>query len=300
VPIDRTAFNALVDDDGSNTIGSVWNKTAIQNVLLDPIDAVINKLGAATELTLATDTVTVTAHHHRIDTEADAASDNLATLTAGSGVTDGFLLALKPENAARVVTVKDATGNILLKGGDLILNDAESRLLLIKDGANWYELARNTAGGGGTPGITTDGTHVQQIAFTATQAASADGNTFDDYEENIWTPTDQSGAALTFTSVNGTYVKLGQLVFARGELTFPSTANGLSVRIGGLPFTALSSGSSAGGVIVNYTDYGSAFNGYVIPNSTNIDLHAFSATRLTNANLSTKAVWFTAVYRASA
>lgn len=39
--IDRTNFNALVDDDGSNTTGSVWDKDAIENVLLDPIDAAI-------------------------------------------------------------------------------------------------------------------------------------------------------------------------------------------------------------------------------------------------------------------
>lgn len=37
--INRTPFNALVDDDGTNTVGSVWNKTQIKNVLLDPIDA---------------------------------------------------------------------------------------------------------------------------------------------------------------------------------------------------------------------------------------------------------------------
>lgn len=41
MPIDRTAFNALADDDGSNTTGSVWDKDAIEDVLLDPIDAAI-------------------------------------------------------------------------------------------------------------------------------------------------------------------------------------------------------------------------------------------------------------------
>ena len=36
--INRGPWNALVDDDGSNLIGSVWNKDAIKTVLLDPID----------------------------------------------------------------------------------------------------------------------------------------------------------------------------------------------------------------------------------------------------------------------
>jgi hypothetical protein len=37
--INRAPFNALVDDDGSNTVGTVWNKNQIKTVLLDPIDA---------------------------------------------------------------------------------------------------------------------------------------------------------------------------------------------------------------------------------------------------------------------
>lgn len=41
MPIDRGPFNALVDDDGSNTTGTIWQKTAIQISLLDPIDSAI-------------------------------------------------------------------------------------------------------------------------------------------------------------------------------------------------------------------------------------------------------------------
>lgn len=41
MPIDRTPFNALVDDNGTNTIGSPWNKAAIAGVILDPVDAAI-------------------------------------------------------------------------------------------------------------------------------------------------------------------------------------------------------------------------------------------------------------------
>lgn len=41
MPIDRTAFNQLADDDGSGLTGSIWNKAQIKAVLLDPIDAEI-------------------------------------------------------------------------------------------------------------------------------------------------------------------------------------------------------------------------------------------------------------------
>lgn len=37
--LDRTAFNALVDDDGSGEVGTYWNKSAIDASILDPIDA---------------------------------------------------------------------------------------------------------------------------------------------------------------------------------------------------------------------------------------------------------------------
>ena len=41
--LNRAPFNALVDDDGSGSVGTPWNKQAIKDVLLDPIDAVITQ-----------------------------------------------------------------------------------------------------------------------------------------------------------------------------------------------------------------------------------------------------------------
>jgi hypothetical protein len=41
VSINRGPFNALVDDTGSGTTGTPWNKQAIKDVILDPVDAAI-------------------------------------------------------------------------------------------------------------------------------------------------------------------------------------------------------------------------------------------------------------------
>jgi fructose-1,6-bisphosphatase/inositol monophosphatase family enzyme len=41
VVIDRTQYNLLANDDGSNTVGSVWDKNKVKVVLLDPIDALV-------------------------------------------------------------------------------------------------------------------------------------------------------------------------------------------------------------------------------------------------------------------
>ena len=64
-------------------------------------------------------------------------------------------------------------------------------------------------------------------------------NYLDDYEEGTWTPTDDSGASLTFTIVEtGKYVKIGNIVFVNMYITFPATASTAAIAIGGLPFTA--------------------------------------------------------------
>src|SRR5258705_867553 len=76
---------------------------------------------------------------------------------------------------------------------------------------------------------------VGQIAFPASQVASANANTLDDYEEGTWTPVDASGASLTFGGgTAGSYTKIGNLVIATGQIVYPTTANGSSAIVGGL------------------------------------------------------------------
>jgi hypothetical protein len=80
------------------------------------------------------------------------------------------------------------------------------------------------------------------IAFPATQNASSDANTLDDYEEGTWTPNQGGGVAVvgTFGS-SGTYTKIGRLVTVTGVLTSSTT---LTITSGGvfttnLPFSQL-------------------------------------------------------------
>ena len=93
----------------------------------------------------------------------------------------------------------------------------------------------------GTPSINLTG---GQIKFPATQAASADVNTLDDYEEGTWTPV--VGGSATYTTQSGTYTKLGRFVFVRGTLTINVLGTGSSYTISGLPFA--SAATSAGSV----------------------------------------------------
>ena len=77
------------------------------------------------------------------------------------------------------------------------------------------------------------------IAFPATQSASTDANTLDDYEEGTWTP-NVSGNA-TYSLQSGTYVKVGRLVTVRCQMQINVIGTGSSTTISGLPFTAATS-----------------------------------------------------------
>jgi hypothetical protein len=75
---------------------------------------------------------------HTIDTESDAASDDLDTISGGT--TDQFLI-ISPANASRTVVVKDGTGNITTGRGDISLDDVDSVVVLQYDGANWLVIS---------------------------------------------------------------------------------------------------------------------------------------------------------------
>jgi hypothetical protein len=98
----------------------------------------------ASELTIATGAITVTGSYHDVDTEADAASDDLDTINGGA---DGRRLVLRANNAARSVVVKDGTGNIQC-AGDMSLDNTQDTIELIYDGTltAWLELSRSDNG----------------------------------------------------------------------------------------------------------------------------------------------------------
>lgn len=82
------------------------------------------------ELTIATGAITVTGVYHTIDTEADAATDDLDTINGGA---DGQILYLRTEADARDVTLTTA-GNIETGRGKVILENSSRQVQLIYDG----------------------------------------------------------------------------------------------------------------------------------------------------------------------
>jgi len=86
--------------------------------------------------------------------------------------------------------------------------------------------------GGATPAASGSG-----ITFPATQSASSDANTLDDYEEGTWTPT-LSNFGGTGLAASGYYTKIGRIVNWTADITgtnVTSTANSSAFT---MPFTA--------------------------------------------------------------
>ena len=79
------------------------------------------------------------------------------------------------------------------------------------------------------------------IKFPASQSASSNGNTLDDYEEGNWTPrlSGTTGGEYTPSGLNGgRYVKVGKLVFATCSLQWSAVVSAFSgnLIVNGLPF----------------------------------------------------------------
>lgn len=67
---------------------------------------------SATELTISSGAVTLTQGHHNIDTEGDAADDDLDTMNGGES---GDIIYILPNDDAHTVRIRHAVGNIYLK-----------------------------------------------------------------------------------------------------------------------------------------------------------------------------------------
>jgi hypothetical protein len=94
------------------------------------------------------------------------------------------------------------------------------------------------------------------ITFPATQSASSNANTLDDYEEGSFTPTAVcTGQTITYTVQGGSYTKIGNIVRVQINIVINtvSGAAGSNTTISGLPF---SNGDTtySGQAVIGYND----------------------------------------------
>ena len=102
--------------------------------------------------------------------------------------------------------------------------------------ASGFQCVNSISVGNATP--TTSGAG---ITFPATQSASTNANTLDDYEEGTWTPTinfSGSSTGITYLAQAGVYTKIGNRVFITCTVQMASKGSATgTLQIGGLPFT---------------------------------------------------------------
>jgi hypothetical protein len=130
--------------------------------------------------------------------------------------------------------------------GSLGLNFDDNNLIFQSGGTSpTTRMTLNSSGNltiSGNVGInTTPTTSGTGITFPATQSASSDANTLDDYEEGTFTPTVSGSTTAgtgTYTARNGSYTKIGNVVhFLIDYILSAHTGTG-DILITGLPFTA--------------------------------------------------------------
>jgi len=136
------------------------------------------------------------------------------------------------------------------------------------------------------------------ITFPATQSASTDANTLDDYEEGTWTPNllfNISSTGMTFAGSGrvGTYTRIGRLVYCTLwiQLTAKGSSTGNAV-ITGLPFTPVNIASAYSATVSPHwfnMNTISVFGGYIPANDPTLYLSGGvppnnASTSLTDAN----------------
>lgn len=124
--------------------GIVWRNSTTGALLMydGTSDQRITIMGVQAELTIAAGAITMlNAGTIVVDTEADAASDDLDTITATNAI-DGDIIVLKAAGDARTVVIKDGTGNIAC-GADFSLDNTLDRIMLQWDAGNatWVMLS---------------------------------------------------------------------------------------------------------------------------------------------------------------
>jgi hypothetical protein len=177
--------------------------------------------------------------------------------TSGMGATT---LAITPPSAGSNITFTGASGiniyNVTSAGTT----------------TNLYGIYMDNLSGGGTDvGISmqnplvfrgTAANHIEnvsQISFPATQSASTDANTLDDYEEGTWTPGiaddtgDPTSEGQAYTYQVGTYVKIGRTVYVQGSVIISDLGTmtaGHNFQLRGLPFTSVTLTNQRSAVLV--------------------------------------------------
>lgn len=186
----------------------------------------------------------------------------------------------------------DGTGGAALQSTGITVDDSNN-----VTGVGTFSSGAITS----TGALDISGAAAGQVAFPASQNASAGANTLDDYEEGTFTPgmtINASATGITFTTQTGYYTKIGRQVTVAADVTLSSKgASAGSVLFTGLPFSvSFVAASAAFGSWSNLTTttvvVGICSGTTILPIGSGT-----SATQLANTNLNNNSAFkFTGTY----
>jgi hypothetical protein len=163
----------------------------------------------------------------------------------------------------------------------------------------------------GTVVVTGTTPSLNGIAFPATQSASADANTLDDYEEGTWTPTLNANLTAAAAYAKGRYVKIGSMVWITYSFRVGTVSGGNEVEFGGLPFANIAGTADTSSDTFLFTAYSGGptvgdrgLSGYLGGGSSTIIMYDLNnnanVTTLTNGDLTADDfIWVSGWYRTS-
>jgi hypothetical protein len=190
-------------------------------------------------------------------------SSPAAQLDVGSHLLFGLANDFLSNSSSCLIARTSAAGTgIFSEAGHLLLQPRSSfgRSIIFATGSTTATERMRIPAAGGVQAVTTisvgNATPAASgagITFPATQSASSDANTLDDYEEGSWTPTlvfSGGAGTLSYGTQDGFYTKIGRTVYFSMRLVFSKgTASGTMDSITGLPFSSTS--TNGGGVYID-------------------------------------------------
>jgi hypothetical protein len=161
-----------------------------------------------------------------------------------------------------------------------------------------------------TSGLTNKLTVNAGIGFPATQAASTDANTLDDYEEGTFTPAVSFGGGttgITYSTSTARYLKVGKNVWINGIVTLTNKGSSTgAARLTGLPFAEGDTAATLLQVmqITGFSSVSVALGGIITASgsvATLVQQGAAGYSTMDDTNFSnTSAFYFSGWYRAAA
>ena len=235
--------------------------------------------------------IDVTGIHEWFNTSGTAMTLNSTGLGVGASPVGRLNIA---NTGADVVTSMTAVG---VQRWQFIVSNSTAAFSIYDQTNSATRLLIDTSGNVGV-GVTPSGSGgclqlKSGITFPATQVASSDANTLDDYEEGTFTPgITFGGASVGMTGTfAGRYTKVGRAVTINGiiALTAKGSSTGIA-KISGLPFTSANASGeyTAISIRLDRVSFADFPCGYVGPNSSVVELenttNAGTVSSMTDSN----------------